>query len=176
MILHISIKATNQAWVNALVFMSGLEELVIHNAQPSSLGAKVFQSLIIQPAHASNQGAKSTPGEMGVPLCPLLRRFGLKYDRWLRPSERFDLIPVFVSIIRSRQHSNCSLESFSLWTRSDQKDPLELIERSQISIQFQHLAKESGIKDDSLHRYVVDAINTEAFWGVPPSSTHTINY
>jgi hypothetical protein len=123
--------------MNALVFMSDLEELVIHNARPSSLGAKVFQSLVVQPVHTSNLGATSTPGELGAPLCPSLRRFGLKYDRWLRPSEQFDLIPVFVSIIRSRQHSNYSLESFSLWTTSDQKDPLELIERSQMSIKGQ---------------------------------------
>ena len=35
--LHISIQASNQAWMSSLVFMSHLEELVIHSAQPSSL-------------------------------------------------------------------------------------------------------------------------------------------
>ena len=113
-ILHISIKATNQAWVNALGLMSYLEELVIHSAQPFSLGAEVFQSLVVQPVYESDLDAVNTPGQSGAPLCPSLRRFGLKYDRWLRPSEQFDLVPVFVSIIRSRQHSNYSLESFSL--------------------------------------------------------------
>ena len=51
--LHISIQATNEAWMSSLVFMSGLEELVIHSAQPSSLGAKVFQSLVVHPVHTS---------------------------------------------------------------------------------------------------------------------------
>ena len=150
-ILHISIKATNQAWMNALAFMSNLEELEIHNAQPSSLRAKVFQSLVGQPAHASNLGAPSIPGELGARLCPLLRRLGLKYDRWLRPSEQFDLTPVFVTVIRSRQYSNCPLESFSLRMRNDQRDPLELIEGSQMSVEgFKRLAKESGIQDTLL--------------------------
>ena len=146
-ILHISIEAGNQAWMNALVFMSGLEELVIHNTRPSSFGANVIQSLIVQPVSASDLGATPTPGELYPPLCPSLRRFGLKYDRWLRPSEQFDLIPAFVSIIRSRQQSKYSLESFGLWTTSDQRVPLQLIEKSQISIEgFERLAKESGIE------------------------------
>ena len=151
-ILHIDTKATSQAWTNALAFMLNLEELEIHNAQPSSLGAKVFQSLVVQPTHASNLGAPSIPRNLGALLCPLLRRLGLKYDRWLRQSEQFDLIPVFMSVIRSRQYSNCPpLESFNLWIRNSQTDPLELIERSQMSVEgFKRLAKESGIQDTSL--------------------------
>ena len=138
--LYISIKATNKAWINALVFMSHLEELVIHNAQPSSLGAKVLQSLIIQPVHTRRMGATSTPGESSAPLCPSLQRFGLKYDRWWRPSEQFDLIAVFASIIQSRQHSNHSLKSFNLWNSSAQKVPLQLIKGSKINVEgFNHL-------------------------------------
>jgi len=64
----------------------------------------------------------------------MLRRFGLKYDRWLRPSEQFKLIPVFEAIIQSRKHSNCFLESFSLSIRSDKKGPIELIEGSEMNI------------------------------------------
>ena len=150
-ILHISIEATIQAWMFALAFMSDLEELVIHNARPSSIGAKVFQSLVVQPVDANNPGAAPSPGALGAPLCPSLRRLGLKYDRWLRPTEQFDLIPVFVSIIQSREHSNCSLESFCLWTTSGEQDPLELIEKSRMSVTgFEHLTKQSGIEGDFL--------------------------
>ena len=160
-ILHISIEAGNQAWINALVSMSGLEELVIHNARPSSLGAKVLRSLIVQPVSESHLAAKSTFGDFGAPLCPSLRRFGLKHDRWLRPSEQFGLIPVFVSIIRSRQRSSYSLESFRVWIKSDQKDPLELIERSQMSVTgFRRLAEASGMKGDLLS-YGVDSVATK---------------
>ena len=141
--LCISIQATSQAWMSSLVFMSDLEELVIHCAQPSSLGAIVFESLAVHPVHTSDMGMISSPRELGVPLCPSLRRFGLKYDRWLRPTEQFDLIPVLASFIQSRQHSNYALESFDLWTTSDQKDPLELIEGSQMSVEgFRRLAEE----------------------------------
>ena len=142
--LHISIQATNQAWMSSLVFMSDLEELVIHGAQPSSLKATVFQSLVPHQVHTSNMGMTSSPGELSVPLCPSLRQFGLKYDRWLRPTEQFDLIPVLTSFIHSRQHSNYALESFNLWTTSGQKDPLELIERSQMCVEeFRRLVEES---------------------------------
>ena len=141
-ILHISIEATNQAWVNALGFMSSLEELVIHSTRPSSLGAQIFQSLVIPPAHDSDLGAQSTQGETGTVLCPLLRRFGLKYDRWLRSSERFDLISVFASVIQSRQHSNYALEGFDLWIWSGQGNPLELIKGSEINVKgFDRLLK-----------------------------------
>ena len=128
--LHISIQATNQAWMSSLVFMSDLEELVIHCAQPSSLGAKVFQSLVIHPVHTHNMGVTSTTGEVGVPLCPSLRRFGLIYDRWLRLSEEFDFVPIFRSIIQSRQQSQCALQSFTL---GDQEAQIELIEGSEMS-------------------------------------------
>ena len=154
-ILHISIEAISRAWVNSLALMSNLEELVIHSARPSSLGTKVLQSLVIQPVHAGDLDGRSTPGASGAPLCPLLQRFGLKYDRWLRPSEEFDLIPVFASIIQSRQHSNCSLRSFGLWTWSGQKEALELIEGSQINVE----------KFDYLHRMMRgNAVDLVARW------------
>ena len=144
--LHISIQANNQAWMSSLVFMSNLEELVVRSTQPSSLGARVFQSLVVHPVHTSNMGTTFSPGERGAPLCPSLRRFGLKYDRWLRLTEQFDLIPILMLFIQSRQHSNYALESFNLWTMSDQKDPLELIERLQMSVEgFKQLAEMSGI-------------------------------
>ena len=120
-ILHSGIEATNQAWVNALGFMSNLKELVIYNAQPCSLRAKALQSLI--------------PGESEEPLCPVLRRFGLKYNRWLRPSEEFDLVPIFSSIIKSRHYSNYPLQSFSLWIPAYQEPPFELIDGSTTSYQ-----------------------------------------
>jgi hypothetical protein len=41
--------------------MSNLEELVIDNAQPSSLGVKVLQSLVVHPVHANNLGTTATP-------------------------------------------------------------------------------------------------------------------
>ena len=153
-ILHISIEATNQAWINALNFMSDLEELVIDSAGPSSLGAKVFQALIVQPVHASNVGArslpkkwkKSPPREWNRPLCPSLKRFGLKHRRWLRQSEEFKLIPDFMSVIMSREYSNYSLQSFSIWMTSNQANPLELIEESRVSRKgLEGLANLSGI-------------------------------
>ena len=107
---------------------------MIYNAQPSSLGVKVLQSLAIDPFHAYELCVTATPGGWNAPVCPSLRRFGLRYRRWLRPSENFDLIPVFISIILSREQSNSSLHSFRIWTGINQTDPLELIEGLSISI------------------------------------------
>ena len=78
-------------------------------------------------------GTTSSPRELGAPLCPSLRRFGLNYDRWLRLSEGFDLVPVFMSIIQSRQWSKCALQSFNLCIMGDQEATIELIERSGMS-------------------------------------------
>ena len=142
-ILHISIEATNQAWISALSSMSDLEELVIESAGPSSLGAKAIQALIFQRVHASNPGARPTPGA----LCPSLKRLGLKYRRWLRQSEQFNLIPDFKSVISSRERSNYALQSFSIWMTSNQQEALELIEKSRMSYRaLEHLANGSVMK------------------------------
>ena len=104
--------------------------------------------------------------------CPSLRRFGLKYDRWLRPTEQFDLIPVFVSFIQARQHSNHALESFNIWTTSDQKHPLELVERSQMSVEgLRRLAEEGETtnfqvtplmpKTEGDHHYYRDRVTSQ---------------
>jgi hypothetical protein len=139
-VLHIGIEATDEAWIEALAFMSNLEELVIYNALPTSLGAQVFRSLVVHPVYASNLGTIAPPGSRNTPVCPSLKRFGLRYRRWLRPSEPFDLIPEFVSIISSRQRSNFTLHSFQIWIRSDQMDPLELVDGPSISLEgFEHL-------------------------------------
>ena len=130
-VLHINIEATDQSWIKALAFMSNLEELVIGSAQPSSLGVDVMQSLIL-PVHASKLDSAATPMGPYIPLCPFLTRFGLRYSRWLRSSEHFDLIliPELASIIVSRKWSKFSLKSFRIWKGSDQEYPVELVDRS----------------------------------------------
>ena len=135
-ILHIGAEATNQAWIKALFFMSNLEELIINSARPTSLGAKVLQSLIVWP----------TLRGQSAPLCSSLKRLGLKYRRWLRQTERFSLIPDLVYLIKSRERSRYTLESFSVYITGTQEDPLELIEESRMSQKgLQRLANESGI-------------------------------
>jgi hypothetical protein len=131
--------------------MSNLEELIIESAQPSSLGVKALRSLVVLPVHANNIGTSATLGEWNTPPCQLLKRFGLRYRRWLRSSENFELIPVFMSIIQSRQQSEHSLQSFHVWGSSDQEDPLELIDGSHLSFKgFECLASVSALKEGEL--------------------------
>jgi hypothetical protein len=161
-ILHVSVEATTQAWAKAFTFMSNLEELVIHNAQPSSLGVKVLQSLVVHPDHANHLGTSATPRKQYTPLCPSLKRFGLRYRRWLRPSEHFDLIPELVAIILSRQLSKFSLQSLDIWKESGQKEPLELIERSWISVQtIERLTNNDAFKGENLLRLVASILMEE---------------
>jgi hypothetical protein len=139
--------------------MSNLEELVIHNAQPSSLGVKILRSFVVHPVRANNLGTSATPGGRNAPACPSLKRFGLRYRRWLRPSEDIDLIPEFMSILWSRQMSNFSLQSFCIWTGSDQTDSLELIEGSWISSKgFERLANDRTFKVEDLLQLVVSRL------------------
>jgi len=161
-ILHISIEATGQAWTRALAFMSNLEELVIDNVRPSSLGVKALQSLVVHPVHANNLGLNATPGRLNTPVCPSLKRFGLRYRRWLRTSEHFDLIPTIMSIIFSRQQSEFSLQSFQIWTTSDRGDPLELIEELSISLDgFNCLADDCAIEKGDFSGLVTSRIEEE---------------
>jgi len=155
-ILHISIEATNHAWTEALAYMSNLKELVIYNAQPSSLEAASLQSLVLLAVHKYHWRTPTPRGKFNTPTCPSLKRFGLRYRRWLRPGERFDLIPVFMSIIRSRRKSTFSMESFRIWTTSDEDDPVELIEGSSISLKglkrLKSYAAIGGVDDSSISR------------------------
>jgi hypothetical protein len=162
-ILHISIEATTQAWTKALPFMSNLEELVIDNAHPSSLGVEVLQSLIVHPVHANYLGNTATLGGRNSPVYPSLKRFGLRYRRWLQPNEHFDWIPELMSIIWSRQESKLSLQRFRIWTGSGQ-NPLELIQGSRISLEgFERLANDSAIKGGDLLESVVSRLVDSVF-------------
>ena len=157
-ILHIGIEATNQAWINAFTFMSNLEELVIDNTRPSSLGVKALQALVVHPVHANNLGTTATHGARYSSVCPSLKRFGLRYGRWLRPNEHVDLIPELVTIILSRQQSKRSLQSFHIWKESDQ-EPLELIEGSWISLKaFERLTNNDAFKAEDLLRLVASRL------------------
>ena len=163
-ILHISVEATNQAWINALCFMSNLEELMIDSVGPSSLGAKVLRSLIIWP---------TLRGQL-APLCSSLKRLRLKYRRWLRRTERFSLIPDLVYVIQSRERSNYALESLSIYMTSNQEDPLELIEESRMSPKGLHrLANESGSTAEELLALVTTGLVQIAFKSfMRPSKTN----
>ena len=152
-ILHIGIEAANQAWVNALFFMTSLSELVLDSSGPSSLGAKVFRSFIAQPG----PGTYKQPGwniysqREDCTVVPFTERFGLKYRRWLQPSDNFSLIPDLVSIIKSKEHSIHALQRFSIWMTSSQEDPVELIRGSRMSRKgLERLAKASGIQRGQL--------------------------
>ena len=165
-ILHINIEATSEAWLKAFAFMSNLEELVIDSSQPPSLGGRALQALIVHPVHASNLDTTTTPGGRYTPVCPSLKRFGLRYRRWLRPTERFDLIPDLVSIIWSReQYSNVALQSFRIWKGGEQRYPLELIEGSGVSLEgFKYLA---GAKGTNVLQLVASALLEKVFKPCP---------
>jgi len=142
------------AWTKAFAFMSILEELVIDSARPSSCGMKLLKSLVVHPAN--DLGISATHGGRNTPVYPSLKRLGLRVRRWLRPSEHLDLIPVFISIIWSRRRSEFSLQSLSIWKWSEQKEPLELIEGSWISLTgFKQLSKDDAFKREGLLNLVV---------------------
>ena len=161
-ILYISYEATSQAWIKAFALMSNLEELVIDNARPSSLGVKALHALVVHPVHENNLGTTTTHETRYTPLCPSLKRFGLRYRRWLRPSEHFDLIPELVAIILSRQQSKFSLQSLNIWKECGQKEPLELIERSWISLKIiERLTNDDAFKGENLLRLVASRLMGE---------------
>ena len=158
-ILHIGIEATNQVWIKAFAFMSNLEILVIDNARPSSLGVKALQAFVVHPVHANNPGTTATHGGRYTPLCPSLKSFGLRYRRWLRPSEHFDLIPELVSIILSRQQSKFSLQSFCIWK---EMESFELIAGSWISLKaFERLTNNDAFVAEDLLRLVASRLVEE---------------
>jgi hypothetical protein len=129
--LHIGATASSRSWIIALESMSNLEELILTNLRPSSLHPALFAAFIAQPPHQKDWDVIPVIGEWHVTLCPSLKILGLRYDRWLRPTEQFTLTPTFMAIIWSRKWSRCSLQSFRIWLTDGQTEPLELIGESQ---------------------------------------------
>ena len=67
-----------------------------------------------------------------------------------------------MSIILSRQRSEFSLQSFQIWTTSNQVDPPELIDRLSISfVGFKSLANDCGIKAKDFSELVASRIEED---------------
>jgi len=125
--LQIGVLASSQAWIEALASMPNLRELILTNLLPTSLHGGFFEALIPRPSPEDDWNTALAVGKWHMRLCPSLVELGLWYMRWLRPTEEFELVPIFMAIAWSRGWLTGSFKRFHIGLADDQKEPLGLI-------------------------------------------------
>lgn len=138
-VLHLDIYCYDQDLVNALRLHTNLEELVLGLVRPYALGKKFFSAMAAKrlkgglsaavPASGLAQPTEASENLLVATLLPNLKIFGVRYRRWIRGTERDDVIPLLNMVIDSREKTEAPLQSVKFWPTKDtpEEDALELV-------------------------------------------------
>ena len=128
-VLHLSVLCDEGLLLSVLKLLPSLNELRLDIARPCVLGRRFFQALLAKPIDdpkvkfdrnwdEKSKHVKSWESS----ICPSLKRLELKYERWLRQTDRLDHLPPLMAIGWSRRQTTRPLETFRLcFKRSDIK-------------------------------------------------------
>ena len=128
--LHLSVLCDEDLLLSVLKLLPTLNELRLDISRPCVLGRRFFKALLAKPMD-DPKGKSDRDWDKYQPkhvenwessVCPSLKRLVLKYERWLRPTDRLDILPPLMAIGWSRSETTVPLESFRLcFKRSDMK-------------------------------------------------------
>ena len=129
-VLHLSVLCDGGLLLSVLKLLPALNELQLGISRPCVLGRRFFQALLAKPME-DPKGKFDRDWDEDHPkhvkswkssICPSLKRLELKYERWLRRTDRLDILPPLMAIGWSRMETTTPLESFRLcFKRSDMK-------------------------------------------------------
>ena len=129
-VLHLSVLCDERLLVSVLNLLPALNELRLDIARPCVLGRRFFMALLAKPmddpkGRFDRNWDEDPPKHAKIwksNICPSLKRLVLKYERWLRQTDRLDILPPLMAIGWSRSETTTPLESFCLcFKRSDIK-------------------------------------------------------
>jgi len=129
-VLHLSVLCDEGLLLSVLKLLPALNELRLDIARPCVLGRRFFKGLLAKPMYDpkgkfDRNWDEDLPKDVGnweSSICPSLKRLVLKYERWLRRTDRLDILPPLMTIGWSRSNTPTPLESFLLcFKRSDTK-------------------------------------------------------
>ena len=129
-VLHLSVLCDEGLLLSVLKLLPALNELRLDIARPCVLGRRFFKGLLAKPMYDpkgkfDRNWDEDLPKDVGnweSSICPSLKRLVLKYERWLRRTDRLDILPPLMTIGWSRSKTETPLESFRLcFKRSDTK-------------------------------------------------------
>jgi hypothetical protein len=110
--LHLGIRCSQRAMVNAFHFMYSLEELTLSLQHPSDFGRALFHGLR---AKRSLVNSVATQGCWSVDLLPSLTSLKLHYMRGHRSDADYESIPLVRAVAWSRKQSASSLLELKVW-------------------------------------------------------------
>jgi hypothetical protein len=117
-ILHLNIEASEHALVRMLVLMPALEKLALDLTGPSSFGEGFFADLMARPLQKQHWDLLPI-GSWKSPCCPALVVLELKYGRWLRQTEEFQLAAVFAALVWTRRKTHYKMRRFAVIPPAD---------------------------------------------------------
>ena len=102
MSLHLHLTCSTGLLLGALGFMVELKELVLTLGHPTVLGRRFFLGLLPRSTRSDGGHEGVRNGGSQLAACPSLEVLGLKYRRWLRPSEPNNML-LLVAMVRVKR-------------------------------------------------------------------------
>ena len=103
--LHLSIHCQDKVLLPVLMLLPGLEELKLDLPRPSALGKTFFIALVAKPIGGVDW---TNPSELKqgtgwrAMICPCLKVLELRYEKWLRGSDRIEFLAPLLAMSWSR--------------------------------------------------------------------------
>ena len=131
--LALSVVCKEKVLLAVLRLLPGLEELELDLPRPSALGTHFFTGLLAGSGNHGTGGLEFDWRELfranntgwRCAVCPSLRILELKYQRWLRPGDNRDFLPLLCAVHYFREkaatplqlqvHCKSSMNSFKSW-------------------------------------------------------------
>ena len=106
--LHLSIHCQDKVLLPMLMLLPGLEELKLDLPRPSALGKNFFIALVAKPiakvGWTQLSELKEGTGWRAM-ICPCLRVLELRYEKWLRQSDRIEFLAPLLAMSWSRSRT-----------------------------------------------------------------------
>ena len=114
-ILHLRLACDGENLLHALRFLPKLRELVLELDRPTTPGRSFLAGLLPRSTRSEWRQEGVRKEEKKLSVCPSLEVLGLKYRRWLRPSELNNmlLLVAMVSVMRERSRG------IKIWVEKD---------------------------------------------------------
>jgi hypothetical protein len=111
--LHLGIRCSHKAMVNAFHFMNSLEELAVSLQHASDFGRALFRALSAKRLSLVNSIPRQ--GRWSVDLLPSLTSLRLHYMREHRWNADYESIPLVRAVAWSRNQAESSLKELKVW-------------------------------------------------------------
>ena len=131
-VLHLTMLCKGSVLISVLRFLSNLRELSLELPRPSALGRYFFTALLAQPAtmpsitpspgyRVSSQWFQWAEKQNGwyTAICPSLRVFKLRYQRWLRPGEQIGMVAPLLALGWTRHQTATPLHNFCIHMKAN---------------------------------------------------------